>query len=306
MCGLRHDLFSRYAVGVLKAFVDDSGSGDTKYFVMAGYLGPVSIWDSFDRQWCSVLADKPAIPYFHAVEAHSLRTDGVWHGICESDREAKIDRLIGVIQASNVQAVYVRLKQSDYNEIFKGKVPEKWDSPYYCLFCSFIGLCGFVLADEFTSEGPIEFVFDNHEKYRKYGQEFYEGTRILIQEQTAPNIHFRNDEDFPPLQAADLLAWQVRRAFCNPREERRHYYECKKGGWRSHFVWTISAEQLWSWRNEFEQFAQSLLPGIAEECGVELIGDLRPWKATSPDPADMQGHKNWKDLLGLARKFQKP
>jgi hypothetical protein len=303
MCGLRRDLFSRYGVGVLKAFIDDSGSGDTKYFVMAGYLGTVSAWECFDERWRAVLDDDPKIPYFHAVEARSLRPDGVWAGITEQERDAKIDRFVEVIQSVDIQAVYVRLKQSDYNEIFKGKVPEKWDSPYYCLFSSFVSLSGLVLAEQFGAEGPIEFVFDNHEKYKRHGQEFYDGTRVfLIRDQTAPNIHFRDDKDFPPLQAADLLAWQVRRAFCYPREENRHFDECRKAGGRSHFAWTVPSELLWSWRNKYEEFCSSVIADVADSCDVELTGDIRPWKAKNPDPEDVLGHERWKELMRLAKR----
>jgi hypothetical protein len=300
-CGLDRDPFSGYGVGVLKAFVDDSGSGDTKYFVMAGYVGSVSAWECFDERWRFVLDASPKIPYFHAVEANSLRPDSVWAGVTKEERDAKIASLIGVIQSLDIQAVYMRMKQSDYNQIFRGKVPDKWDSPYYCLFSSFVSLCGFVLAKEFGSEGPMEFVFDNHEKYKKHGQEFYDGSRLLIQEQTAPNIHFRDDKDFPPLQAADLLAWQVRRAFCYPSEGGRHFYECRKGGGRPHLAWTISPDQLWSWRNKFEEFCASVLSGVADSCGVELIGDVRPWKAVNPDPEDVPGHERWKQLERLAK-----
>jgi hypothetical protein len=123
VCGLRRDLFSRYGVGVLKAFIDDSGSGDTQYFVMAGYIGAVSAWECFDERWCSVLDERPRIPYFHAVEANSLRSDGVWAGITETERDTKIDRLIEVIQSNDIQAVYVRLKQSTTTRFLKEKFP---------------------------------------------------------------------------------------------------------------------------------------------------------------------------------------
>jgi hypothetical protein len=255
MCGLRRDLFSQYGVGVLRTFVDDSGSDDTKHYVMAGYLGTVTTWEPFDERWRAVLADDPVIPYFHASEAESLRPDGLWAGVTEPQRDAKIDRLIGVIQSLDIQAIYVRMKQYDYNEIFRGKVPEKWDSPFYCLFSSFVALSGFFLAEQFGAEGPMEFVFDNHQKYRKYGQEFYENTRILSPEKTAPNVYFKDDKDVPPLQAADLLAWQTRRAFQYPREDRPQFYECRRAGGRPHFAWTVSRELLWSWRNKFEDFS---------------------------------------------------
>jgi hypothetical protein len=289
---------------VLKAFIDDSGSGDSKYFIMAGYVGTVSAWDGFNDQWCAALDEAPKIPYFHAAEANSLRPDSVWAGITEAERDAKIDRLIGVIQSFDLKAVYVRLRQSDYNEIFKGRVPEKWDSAYYCLFSSFIGLCGFVLGSEFGTDGPIEFVFDDHQKYRKHGQEFYDGFRLMIQEQTAPNVHFRNDKDLPPLQAADLLAWQARRAFCNPTETAGHFYESRKGGGRTHLHWSITQEQLWTWRRDFEKICDTVVRQKAEECGFELTADLRPWRAKNPDPEHASAHERWKELNRVGKLIQ--
>jgi hypothetical protein len=52
---------------VLKAFIDDSGSGgDSPWYVLAGYLGTVEGWDLFDGQWEEVLHEPPYIEYFRA------------------------------------------------------------------------------------------------------------------------------------------------------------------------------------------------------------------------------------------------
>jgi hypothetical protein len=90
VCGLRRDSYARFCVTVLKAFVDDSGSGgDSTWYVLAGYVGTVEGWDSFDDQWRSVLQQEPSINYFKASEAESLRPDGQWAGITKQQRDSK-------------------------------------------------------------------------------------------------------------------------------------------------------------------------------------------------------------------------
>jgi hypothetical protein len=50
---------------VLKAFIDDSGSGgDSPWYVLARYLGTVEGCDSFDAQWNEVLHRNPRVEYF--------------------------------------------------------------------------------------------------------------------------------------------------------------------------------------------------------------------------------------------------
>jgi Protein of unknown function (DUF3800) len=82
MAGLRHDYFSEVYAFMLKAFIDDSGSGgDSPWFVLAGYVGTVEAWDAFEQSWRTVLDVSPKLEYFKASEAESLREDGQWAGI---------------------------------------------------------------------------------------------------------------------------------------------------------------------------------------------------------------------------------
>jgi hypothetical protein len=92
-----------YRAAVLKAFIDDSGSGgDSTWYVLAcacrlSSLGTVEGWDSFDSQWTTVLHADPYIEYFKASEAESLRPDGQCAGVNKKQRNPKIDAFIEVI-----------------------------------------------------------------------------------------------------------------------------------------------------------------------------------------------------------------
>lgn len=167
VCGLRHDLRARYSVAVLKAFVDDSGSGgDSPWYVLAGYLGTVEGWDSFDPQWQAVLEKPPAINYFKSREAERLRPDGQWAGVSKEERDAKIDDLIKVIGRCARRAICTRMRQRDYNDLVKGNIPPAWDSPYYFLFPTIIGAAINIERLD-GEEEPVDFVFDDDEKHEE-------------------------------------------------------------------------------------------------------------------------------------------
>jgi hypothetical protein len=222
--GLREDRFAGYYITMIKAFVDDSGSGgDSLWYVLAGYVGSVSDWLGFESDWKAVLESPPRIDYFKSVEAEQLMDQ--FEGFLKDQAHAKIDALIEVIRRHAQRAIIVRTRQKDYNEIIKPNVPEIWDDAYHFLFPAFISA---VLGMEkyFGTGQSAEFVFDSSERLGKRAQIQY--TQLLDLPQYAgrmANVLFRDDKEFLPLQAADLLAWQVRRAFCVTTEPRRAHYD---------------------------------------------------------------------------------
>ena len=222
--GLREDRFSEYFVTMVKAFVDDSGSGgDSPWYVLAGYVGTVSDWIGFEGEWRAVLDASPHIEYFKSSEAESLKEQFL--GVGPTARSQKIDALIEVIGRHTQRAIYVRTRQKDYNEIIKANVPEVWDDAYFFLMPAFISS---VLALEkyLGNQDPAEFVLDNSQRLDRQAKKLR--GQLLNLPQFAGrtvDILFRDEKLFLPLQAADLLAWQVRRAFSVPEEPRRAHYD---------------------------------------------------------------------------------
>jgi len=123
---------------MLKAFVDDSGSGgDSTWFVLAGYVATVEQWNTFDSRWLDALHAHPRIEYFNASDAESLK--GQFSGFAVDERNKKIDLLLDVIEMSVDWSICARLIQKNYDDLIKGRVPKRWDSPYYFLFPILIG-----------------------------------------------------------------------------------------------------------------------------------------------------------------------
>ena len=163
--------------------------------------------------------------YFKGSEAESLRPDGQWAGVTLEQRNAKIDALIEVIQRCATAAISVRVRQKDYDEIIKSSVPPEWDDAYHYLFPTFLAAT-LKAETDFGAGQSVEFVFDASQRLDKksamqYGQIRDTGGfdgRIA-------NVLFRDEEQFLPLQAADLLAWQTRRFLSVTNEPRRPHFD---------------------------------------------------------------------------------
>src|ERR1022692_2803718 len=245
ICGLRRDLYARRCLTVLKAFIDDSGSGgDSRWFILAGYVGTVEGWDLFGPQWQAVLDARPRIEYLKSSEAESLRPEGQWAGITQEQRNAKLDAFIKVIQRCARRAIAIRMKPKDYETVIRGNVPPMWDNPYYFLFMSFITAATSIENLIFDDE-PTEFIFDTQRGVEKRSEMLY--YQMIEQSRFAGrivNVLYRDEKEFLPLQAADLLAWQVRRAYCVTDETRRRHFDAALHCVDKSFMYTITKENL--------------------------------------------------------------
>lgn len=209
---------------MLTAFVDDSGSGgDSPWVVLAGYVGTVCDWAGFDSNWSKVLESQPRIEYFKSSEAESLK--GQFLGASVDQRNAKIEALINVVGRHAQRAICARMRQEDYNDIIRPNVPEIWDDAYFFLFPAFI-VAVLSMEKYHGKSEPAEFICDSSQRVDKRAVKLYDQLNRLPQfAGRIIDVSFQSDKECLPLQAADLLAWQVRRFFCVPDEPRRAHFE---------------------------------------------------------------------------------
>jgi hypothetical protein len=257
---------------MLKVFADDSGSGgDSKWFVLGGYLASAEAWIAFEPQWSAALADGRPIEYFKASEAESRK--GQFEGFSVDERNAKIDTLIAVIVKHARQAVYVRVRQEHYDEIIKGSVPPAWDSPYYYLFMTLMTCCTAV-ERQYGSGSPIRFIFDTHQTLASRSENMYSKLRNIPQfAGSVSGVQFEDEKQFLPLQSADLLAWQVRRSLCVPDEPRRKHLDASRACAYSPMSYILQPKDLQDAANSLELNAKRL----AESLGVP-VSSIQPWK----------------------------
>jgi hypothetical protein len=202
----------RGSVGLafLRAFVDDSiaQKGDKRLFY-AGYLHRADAWAQFSEFWDRELHQWPAIEYY---KGSGEQFDG-WDARV---RDAKIGKLAQIIHSFKPLSFQFSLNRKFFEETLKPVAPYGLGRPHFdACFAVVAGVARHAAALNLTT--PIEFIFDKQD-----GGD--EGVRILFSElikhlpaeardliSDAPWFKSDLDNQFMPLQAADMLAWHVRR-----------------------------------------------------------------------------------------------
>jgi hypothetical protein len=165
------------------------------------------------------LSEPPSIPHFHSAEAERLR--GPWQGVTTEQRNAKIDSLIDVIGRCTRRAICSRMRRCYYDKLVKGKIPKEWDDPYYVLFTCIIGAA--INIEKLGQGDKIDFVFDLDIERGSQCNVMAQALQAKSGWDSIVGVERKDDKEFKPLQAADLLAWQIRRFFSVAQPRRKHF-----------------------------------------------------------------------------------
>lgn len=197
---------------MLQAYVDDSVSevGD-RHFILAGYFGKAETWIKFSREWQRALRKAPKIDYLHTVEARGLR--GQFGGWDPLERDKKLLKMAKVVRKFQFRSIYVSVSRLDYENIILPLAPYNLQSPYYiCFYTLIIKLAEYL--NETHAHVPVDFVFDEHGQIGRDAVAWY----YAVKEDNPRLKHllggtpiFEDDKHVLPLQAADMLAWHIRR-----------------------------------------------------------------------------------------------
>lgn len=212
VCGYERRLWNQKLLVMLQAFVDDSASdtGDERYF-LACYINTAERWMEFSTAWAAALKAPPSIDYCHMVEAQNLR--GQFKGWEPEARNRKIVSLSEVIRQHSPWSAEASLSRRDCKKIMVPAAPYGLSQPFFLCFHLIID----AVARFHRREGiriPVDFVFDEQGGMGAGAVLFYE----MIKEEH-PDLKdllgstpvFRDDKAILPLQAADMLAWHLRR-----------------------------------------------------------------------------------------------
>jgi hypothetical protein len=183
---------------VLQAFIDDSVEAG-KFLVFAGYVAPVETWLAFSDEW-KVALTQAHLPRFKMAEA--AQRDPLISGYFYRIIENHLDQLF----ALGVEIDGLRRAVRELN------LSKEFENPYAIIYPM---MYDFTLAyrHEIGISEPVDFFFDKHGSRRQVE----EGFRYMLSQAQEERRHmmgepprFEDDDQFLPLQAADLLAWHVR------------------------------------------------------------------------------------------------
>ena len=258
MVGLRRTYSNARRLVVFQAFVDESGDADR--FVLAGYISPTAKWVQFAAEWEHLL------PY------GILGPNGYHFKMCEMakypERMERVPAFYRLIEKYVDEGFAISLRMNDWkNACARLKIVDResgremsveggpFNSEYYV---------GFLNLIEFVSDrvcgAKVDLILDERSEKEKIlsSWEFW-STHPRIRESFGSHPRFERDDEFLPLQAADLLAWWMRRWLNEP-------ISLPKIGdfpWAVHRQVPIHSVHL-SEATIFEQLAESLIRGFPE------------------------------------------
>lgn len=201
----------------MQAFIDDSCIGQSPLYCLAGVVAPASYWPGFSQRWQAVLGTPPSIPYWKTSNAMTKKGP-IFDPLSADDRNVKLRNLVGLINQLPIIKFAVTTRHVDYCEVFGRK---KISFNAWGLLSTVITQSIASFLDGFQSTAGIgeleslDIIFDSQpeqmEEVAAGWKRYYEDAPDWYKRFLAKPPIFRDEKEFIPIQAADLLAWYVRR-----------------------------------------------------------------------------------------------
>lgn len=206
---------------MMTLYCDESDDGRT--YALAGWLGVPSAWDRFNPAWEQMLStiempDGSPCPAFHTADiVHRRRIKGSpFKGWTRKQEREAFDKAIAVIadrrNGANIWPVGVALEMpSSFTWISR-------DGIWLMLFIKLFMLLG----ETFHTQRSIALRLDEKKAIQNNALKIHSKAKEVfnrsVGEEYLSCIGFDDDAKVPPLQAADLLAYEWRKRITDARE----------------------------------------------------------------------------------------
>jgi len=199
--------------------------------VFAGLLTTAENWMAFSDDWRTVLSREPKVWRFKMSEAAN-RTDAFGH-FSVVERNQKLHELAEVVRRYSPIVIYISIDVASYARTIESLTEQPLNEPYFYLFFATIWRIAADLANRGLRE-RFEIIFDDHSilasRVKLWYPFFRDYLDRLAREDPDPltvggkeimplDPVFRTDDEFMPLQAADLFAWLLRKEMMGGADE---------------------------------------------------------------------------------------
>ena len=205
----------------VQAFVDESGGkGQGGHLVLCALVSNSERWADFSDEWRMCLNTSPALRRFKMKDAAGLTGD--FFGWQPDARDKKLRELARIINRHAEFLVYCAVDLKGHEKVHATNLPKPLNEPYFWPFHIIIMSICLDLWDLGWRE-RFEIIFDEEVIFGPRAKAWYPVIKRVVQIRE-PEAHsimpidplFRSDDEFRPIQAADLFAWCIRRNTNNP------------------------------------------------------------------------------------------
>lgn len=197
---------------MFRAFLDESGTHDgSPVITVAGYVARRHGWNRFTQKWRRTLSP---IKVFHSSECNGFH--GEWKGWTKEDRDEKVKQLLPLLPSIEGVGLAIGIVQRDLEEALTARphLLAYWPSSYEACCQWWIS----TMLQRMQERGNRDRLAIVHEE-NQYGTEARSAYNY-VREHHDPygqlaSFSFGQKQDCVPLQAADILAYEIHKRLQN-------------------------------------------------------------------------------------------
>ena len=202
----------RERTSVISCYFDESGTDVSPVAVLGGLVlqGDGFLW--LDGAWEKTLVKHSIQPPLHMKE---FGRGGRLRYLSTEKRRALFSDLVWIINDNKNVSIGAMLTTEQYKKHFLPLISAKQMSVYGLTFL----LAAMLMGKQMEHEGyayPIPYILDTGNPYKKQVEEAH-AFIVEVFQKTYPmnmgSLTFETDDNLRALQAADVVAWSVRRKF---------------------------------------------------------------------------------------------
>jgi hypothetical protein len=209
---------------LIRAYFDESAEGKAGhgFLAVAGYVLTGMKLQNLERDWKRMLVQYQ-LPYFHMAECNAsdpLKPENVFSHLSEQHRDDCARKAIGIARSQTLHGAAYFLKQEDYQEILESP-GFNCDSYSFLLWTALMHIGKWRDANKPSAD--LSLFFEQGYKTQPRANELLKIVSKdprFKQDMRVTSHAFFNKENSYPGQAADLLAWHVRKLKVAETEER--------------------------------------------------------------------------------------
>jgi hypothetical protein len=222
---------------MLIAYMDETGHSKDelqKFNGMAGFLAAPDRWRELEARWKATLENKEfKLPHFHMREFEARdakgNTLGFYKGWSEAKRRRLYSKLMRHIHNAVALPIGAVIAMEDWRALTDFQQKLLHGDPYFLTYQNVIAYAtSYLEVMQVPEEVKIGFIFGDHVEFRHRALKLYEEIERIgkfIKRSACPP-EFEDMRDEVPLQAADLLAYEMYK-----EHDRRRYRPHHKPRW---------------------------------------------------------------------------
>ena len=221
--------YDRYVL-TIAGYFDESGThSGSDTVAVAGYLAVPAAWEHFEQEWRVALADF-GLDAFHMTDFANRAQ--VYEGWEEHEYRDRFARLVDIINRHVLCSIGAAIPMSAYREAFSTEATGAHAAPYVLATSMCITLAARVVRAQ-SFDARIAYVFESGARGQGDVLEMFTANQrdeANREHHRLLRVAFEGKREFVPLQAADILAYELSRHLprllgSDPRPARRHHLD---------------------------------------------------------------------------------